>query len=240
MHRFAFPLIAAIVLLTACSPRVTTVLRNNEMVTSTADGKILVFALNQPAPINSVDLGFVKVSDSGFSTRCGLSEVIEKAKIEARKAGGNAIKIIDHKPPTAMGSTCHNIKAKILKVEDVDNLQFETKNDINPDIDYAILYVYRYSGTGSLIGYDLHLGDSIIGRVKNNYKHEFHIKKDGRNTLWAKTEAKAEVPINIEIGKTYYLKCSITMGMMVGRPQLQLLDKETGKLEYQSFNAKHQ
>jgi hypothetical protein len=204
------------------------------------DQKVFVFALNEEIPTNSENLGSVKVTDNGFSIKCGFSEVIEKAKIEARKVGGNGIKIVDHTPPSAMGSSCHKIKAIILRIDDTEDLQFNEEPKINPDIDYAIINVYRYGGMGSLISYDLLLGDSVLCRVRNNFKKEIHVKKDGRNTLWARTESKAEVPINIEIGKTYYLKCAVTTGIMVGRPKLQLLDNEYGKIEYESFNAKNQ
>ena len=91
-----------------------------------------------------------------------------------------------------------------------------------------------------MVGYDLHLGDSTICRVKNNFKTTLYIKKDGLNTLWAKTETKSEVPIDVKMGKTYYLRCGITMGAFVGRPKLELIDSRTGKAEFQSFKAKNQ
>ena len=91
-----------------------------------------------------------------------------------------------------------------------------------------------------MVGYDLHLGDSTICRVKNNFKTTLHIKKEGLNTLWAKTEAKSEVSIDVKMGKTYYLRCGITMGAFVGRPKLALIDSKTGRPEFQSFKAKNQ
>ena len=137
-----------------------------------------------------------------------------------------------------MGSSCHRITAKILKVKDIEN--FAQKEEELLDVDYAILNVYRYGGYGAAVNFDLYLGDSVICRVINNFKTTLYIKKDGRNTLWAKTEAKSEVPINVKMGKTYYLRCSIGMGAFVGRPQLELVDNKTGKIEFESFNAKNQ
>ena len=67
-----------------------------------------------------------------------------------------------------------------------------------------------------------------------------YIKKDGLNTLWAKTEAKSQVPIDIKLGKTYYLRCGIAMGAFVGQPKLELVDSKAGKPEFESFKAKNQ
>jgi hypothetical protein len=200
---------------------------------------VVVISLNQQVPDNSEVLGQVKIGDTGFSTNCGYETVIGKAKFEARKAGGNAIKIIEHRPPSVLGSSCHRIIAKILKVEDIENLKIEDEEEVFLDIDYAILNVYRYRGAGSFVGYDLYLGDSVICRVKNNFKTTIHIKKDGLNSLWAKTEAKSEVPINIKMGKEYYLRCGITMGVFVGHPRLELVNRKTGKAEFESFKAKN-
>lgn len=104
---------------------------------------------------------------------------------------------------------------------------------------YAKLYVYRSGGqAGFLIGYNLYLGDSIIGRVKSNSKQEIKITKKGLNSLWAKTEAKTEIPIDVEFGRAYYLRCSMGMGVMVGHPELQLMDPVQGKSEYNSIKDK--
>jgi len=108
------------------------------------------------------------------------------------------------------------------------------------NVDYAILNVYRYSGVGAFVGYDLYLNDSVICRVKNNFKTTIHIRKDGLSTLWAKTESKTQVPIDLKPGKEYFLRCGMTMGVFVGHPSLDLVDRKTGKAEFESFKAKHQ
>ena len=89
-----------------------------------------------------------------------------------------------------------------------------------------------------MIGYDLYLGDSLLCRVKNNSKQEIRIYSKGANKLWAKTESKAEVPIDITMGREYYLRCGIRMGVMVGRPELQLVDSREGQVEYNTIKTK--
>jgi len=228
-----------LILLSSCNPKISTSLSKNYPPLDYKQD-IVVIGLDQAEPANAEVLGQVKIGDTGFTTNCGYDIVIDKAKLEARKAGGNAIKIMEHTPPSAMGSSCHRITAKVLKVENIENYTPKTEEEVISDVDYAILNVYRYSGAGALVSYDLYLGDSTICRVKNNFKTTLHIKKDGGNSLWAKTEAKSEVPIDIKKGKTYYLRCGITMGAFVGHPKLELVDSKTGKAEFVSFKAKNQ
>lgn len=224
----------------ACSPKVSTNLTKTYPALDYQQ-EVIVIGISEEEPADATEIGIVKIGDSGFSSNCGWDVVIEKAKTEARKAGGNVIKITKHIPPSLMGSSCHRITAKILKVENANALTKlnENKNAIiDSTWNYAKLYVYRPGGAGALVGYDLYLGDSVICRMKNNSKYEIKITKKGMNTLWAKTESKAEIPIDIEYGREYYLRCTMGMGFMVGRPQLQLVDKMQGLTEYNSTKSK--
>lgn len=231
-------IIAVLMFFSSCNPKISTSI-SKKYPPLDYKQEVIVIGLNQAEPEKSEVLGQVKIGDSGFSTNCDYSIVLDKAKLEARKAGGNAIKLIEHKLPSLMGSSCHRITAKILRIDNIEN---HTPNveEVLTDVDYAILNVYRYGGAGSLVSYDLNLGDSIICRVRNNFKTTLYIKKDGLNTLWAKTEAKTEVPINIKLGRTYYLRCGVSMGAFVGHPRLELVDTKTGKAEFESFKAKNQ
>jgi hypothetical protein len=223
-----------LITLFACSPKVRT---NIIKTYSPLDYKeeVIVIGISENTPSSAIEIGTVKIGDSGFSTNCGWDIAIENAKNEARKAGGNAVKIIKHVPPNPMGSSCDRITALILKIENKDEINAINKDRssfVDSTWNYAKLFVYRPSGVGALVGYDLYLGDSVICRVPNNSKQEIIINKKGLNMLWAKTEAKAEIPIDIEFGNEYYLKCTMGMGIMVGRPQLQLVDRIQGKAEY--------
>lgn len=197
--------------------------------------EVTVIGLAEEPPANAIEIGKVEIGDTGFTTNCGWDIVTEKAKAEARKAGGNVIKIIEHRPPSVMGSSCDRIKALILKVENTEELTRITESRYaiaDSTWEYAKLYVYRPGGAGALIGYDLYLGDQLLCRVKNNSTHEIKLTREGKGTLWATTETKSEVPIDIEFGREYYLRCSIVMGIAVGRPKLQLVEKIQGKPEY--------
>lgn len=231
--------IGFVVALTACSPKIVTKISKSYTPLDYKE-EVKVYGINDEVPGQSEEMGTVKIGDTGFTTKCGYEIVVDDAKTEARKAGGNAIKIIEHKTPSAMGSSCHQITAKILKVANFNTSPIMSKADsILAKADYALLHIYRFGGMGSLIGYDLYLGDSIICRVKNNWKTTLKIKKDGLNSLWAKTESKDELPVDIKIGQEYYVRCGIGMGILVGRPTLEMVGKELGREEYFTIKSEN-
>lgn len=77
--------------------------------------RVIVYGLNYQEPSNAEILGQIKIGDTGLTTDCSYKTVIEKAIFEARKIGGNVIKITEHQTPD-FWSSCHRITAKILKV----------------------------------------------------------------------------------------------------------------------------
>jgi hypothetical protein len=234
MKRIFTTLVACSLFFCLSAQKATTVIIKNY---GTLDYKqdVQVFNLNDSIPSSSEFIGTTKIGDSGFTTNCSWETVVETAKLEARKIGGNAIKITEHLPPN-LASTCHRIKANILRVLNLDSIPIKTKKDsVIISSDYALLHIYRFSGVGAFIGYDLYLGDSVICRVSNKWKKTIKTRKDGLNTLWAKTEVKKELPVNFKMGHEYYIRCSITMGAFVGHPKLELMDNITGKAEYESL-----
>ena len=129
-------------------------------------------------------------------------------------------------------------------IEPVDTVSSETviidasAANIEEEPDYAELHIYRISGAGAAVSYDLYLGDSVICRVNYKFCQTIRTNKDGLNTIWAKTESKKELPVNINYGEEYYIRCAITLGIMVGRPSLELVDNETGAKEFAELRAK--
>lgn len=229
-------LVFALILFNACNPKVT---RNIQSNLPPLDFKqdVVVIELNQQKPENAEVLGVLKIGDSGFTTNCDYALVLDMAKTEARKVGGNAIKIEEHKLP-GFSSTCHRIKASVLKIANIESFVPKQEEEVILDVDYAIVNVYRSSGVGALVNYDLHLSDSVICRVKNNFKTTLHIRKDGLNSIWARTESKAIIPVDLKMGKTYYIRCGIAMGAFVGRPTLELVDRKIGEAEFQTIKTK--
>lgn len=117
-----------------------------------------------------------------------------------------------------------------------------TNNDQSGDNSksYATLHVYRQKNfVGSMISYNLSVNDSTVCRVKNNSKYIIRLYKEGETELTAKTEKKSAVRINVEFGKEYYLKCGVKTGIMAGRPQLELIYPEQGKLDFQNVEGRN-
>ncbi len=123
MKNISFGLI--ILFITACSPHVRTNLFTDYLPLE-KEQEIIVLDVSAEQPEKAILLGTVQVDDSGFSINCGWGVVIEKARAEARQAGGNMLKIIFHRPPDFL-SPCHRITANILWVE---NLQYFKDNDL--------------------------------------------------------------------------------------------------------------
>ena len=235
MRHFSTLLFGCLLIFNSCAPKISTSISDNYPTLHYRE-EVRLFGLQDSIPASSKELGIVKIGDTGFTIKCGWEDVIEKAKLEARKVGGNAIKITKHRTPSAFGSSCHRITAVILNIESFDGLSTVEKIDSTLlNADYALLHIYRNSGVGALVNYDLYLGDSVICRVNNKWKKTIKINKDGLNTLWARTEAKRELPINIKFGNEYYIRCSVSMGAFVGRPKLELVDNQTGRVEFQSI-----
>ena len=172
-------------LFVACSPKVaTTVFKNYGPLDSSE--QVFLLGLEDAVPESTEILGEINLAGKGAT---GTYEgVINKAKAEAQKIGGNAIKITEHKAPSLSGSSGHQIHAQILKVADVSKIQQD--DQIIRDVDYAVINVYRFNGVGPIINYDLHLGDTVICRVKNNYKTSVQVKKMGDEQPLGKNGSK--------------------------------------------------
>lgn len=108
---------------------------------------------------------------------------------------------------------------------------------------YALLYVYRPKNfSGSAMSYDLKITNALfsdhpIGRVKNNSKFIVKLYQEGKTQLFAQTESKRAVLIDVKFGKKYYLKCGITIGVLVGRPELNLIYPEQGELDFENVEG---
>ena len=90
-------LLTLLIVLSSCYPKVTTSLKKTYPALDYKQ-EIAIIGLNEAEPDNFEFLGQVKIGDTGFSNKCGYDIVIKKAKLEARKVGGNVLKIIIQNP----------------------------------------------------------------------------------------------------------------------------------------------
>ncbi|MDR2926684.1 MAG: hypothetical protein LBV41_00540 [Cytophagaceae bacterium] len=226
-----------IVLFASCVPKISTQLIKHYSPIDYRE-EVAVLNTNDDLPKCYEKIGKVKIRDTGFSTDCEWDAVIDKAKFEARKNGGNVLKVVQYQPPTNSGS-CPRIEALILKVDDTATLIAKAeKTTIHPEADYALLHIYRLGGTGFLVNYDLLLNDEMIWRTGSNKKTTVKVFKEGVGTLRATTEAKREISVNIVFGKEYYIRCGIATGIMIGRPRLEIVDATLGRMEFELIKTK--
>lgn len=234
-------LIAAI--LQSCSPKIRTHLATESFKPLAAETEILIVNQNEKVPVDFKFVGELKIGDSGFSTDCGYSKVISDAKESAKKSGANLIHLTEVKKPN-LGSSCFRIKAKLyrnLNQEVLADLSekrsFENQSRLPADADYAVIYFYRPKNySGSFIGFKIRMDDeTVIGRVRNGEKFEYKTTDFGKHEFWGKTESKSAVIIDIKKGREYFVRCGITMGIGVGRPEIYLIENELGISEYKSL-----
>jgi len=113
---FSLSMYILVILLCSCGAQVNSKITKS-YPTLAYNEEVIVFGLNDDIPMDVEHLGTVKVGDSGFSTQCNYETVLDQAKLEARKVGGNAIKIMKHNKPN-IWSSCHRITVEVLRVTD--------------------------------------------------------------------------------------------------------------------------
>lgn len=113
-------------LLTSCAPKVMTDIVKTYPVTTTPEN-VRLYELNDTVPNSAEVIGTVSVVDNGASTNCKYDQVLALAQKETAKYGGNALSLTDHKKPSILGSSCHQIAGLMLYIGDsaaiIDNYQ---------------------------------------------------------------------------------------------------------------------
>lgn len=104
------------------------------------------------------ELGMVRLYEKGSTRNCSYDVIIALAQFEARKIGGNLVKIINHIPPGENRNSCDQITAKILRIESRE-YKLNSKIEDRPErldslsivedmkkVEKGITYVYNYNG----------------------------------------------------------------------------------------------
>ena len=74
------------------------------------------------------------VVDGGASTKCNYEQVVALAKQETAKSGGNALALTDHRKPSLLGSSCHQIAGDMLWIGDTANWETGTVADLSAPV----------------------------------------------------------------------------------------------------------
>ena len=100
----------------------------------------------------------------------------------------------------------------------------------------SLIYVYRDdSFVGSGAYYDVHIKngdkDTIIGTLKSNGYLEATTEPNKELEIWAKTEAKASLLLDVKPNQTYCVRGGMGMGFFVGHPKFEQVSLATCKEE---------
>ena len=146
-------------LLSGCSPRIGTMVTKTYTPLS-QESSVVVYLYQTDIPAGTESIGKVTISDTGFSANCDSLTVMGLIKDEARKIGGNAVCVVDHKKPSIWGSSCHQMTAIILNVTDFnqnplpvddtitqfENIQQETVKSLFPKFKIGANIGYGWRG----------------------------------------------------------------------------------------------
>ena len=171
--QFACMFYVAIMFL-SCASTVNTTRSSYRYPPTPMQEPIEVFGLNDYVPTNTVNLGTIRIGDSGFSVGCGYEAVIQKIINACRKIGGNAIQLVSVKEPD-WSSTCYRMTAYALRIEkQLINKSIEKtgyteaklKEEWNNKGTDAIEGIYEKFGDGQSAKYTLAI------RKKNNSEYD--------------------------------------------------------------------
>lgn len=96
----------------------------------------------------------------------------------------------------------------------------------------ALIYVVRPSSVGTLIRFNVFLDDkednSEMGYTRGSQYIYFFVKL-GKHTVLSKAENWAEISIDVKAGEIVFLKQNPSMGIIMARNSLELLQEVEGK-----------
>lgn len=95
----------------------------------------------------------------------------------------------------------------------------------------GLVYIYRPSSfVGGGVSYDVKVGEAPVATLYNGGYYPY-FSNPGEVEFWAKTESKSAVTLDVKTGETYFVKGTIGVGLLVGRPHLMVVPNEVGAKE---------
>ena len=87
--------------------------------------------------------------------------------------------------------------------------------------DYATVYFYRKASLkGAAINYNIYDDTVLIGKMTPGQVLVYY-PKPGTRQFVARMESKSSTIVIVEAGKTYFVECGVSMGVVVGNPTMQ-------------------
>lgn len=157
-------------LLSSCTPKITTSLIKKEKPLSET-AIIVVYDKNDMLPVATEKIGVTRVSDNMSTAEFDYNSMVELAKLEASKAGGNAIKINKHHVPNLLIPS-HYVYADILKVDTINVNQrlIQKSKESYIKIPYSHWRFALNGGYAYNLGKDAPASDSRIQTYNNRMR----------------------------------------------------------------------
>ena len=105
-----------------------------------------------------------------------------------------------------------------------------------PEAGKGQIVFFRTGGMGFAMGCGVNENNARISALGAGKYFKIPVEP-GTHSYMAKSEAKDVLTLEVDPGETYYVRCTIKMGIMAGRPNLSPstkdeFDKSSGKLKY--------
>jgi len=201
--------------------------------------EIQIYTKDEVMPLNVSKIGSVKV---GYPTFLGLIYVIDHRyksyyevmrELQSRAAlmGGNMI-VLQNNQDFLLGRTeYHYVRGDVFFMNESlkKNAKFIPDNEV-------LLHIYSYSEYIPRKG--LYVNDSLVMKLRNNFKKTVRLKKTKILSLEFEDKERLQIKLDSFPENEVYIRC---FGRLKNnyKPLFQLMPFEQGKLEYESYLAKH-
>ncbi len=105
---------------------------------------------------------------------------------------------------------------------------YKEKHYAEPTDDAAIVYFVRPSALGYAVRLWAFVDDTPVG-LNLGAQYTFTTVDPGKHLFWAYAENTSALEMEVEVGKTYYLKQIPNMGLMYARVKLVIVSEDAGK-----------
>ena len=83
---------------------------------------------------------------------------------------------------------------------------------------------------GGAVRFNVHHAQGVIGTLTNGSFFHTYLEP-GQHTFWSEVISQDSVSLNVEAGKTYYVKGETKLGVYTGRPRLVEVPESTAKAD---------
>jgi hypothetical protein len=95
----------------------------------------------------------------------------------------------------------------------------------------TIILYHPAKSFGSDFYYYVYLNDSIVYATEWGTADTVYVQASNEYIIRAKTGKKETFPIQIEKGKTYYIRCGTKRHFLISRPTFELVEKDIAEKE---------